>query len=205
MKLEVTNSPFNQEQIELLNRVVPTLTDVQRIWLSGYLTALHGSAASVSTGAAPLVALAPNEAAASKEVTVLFGSQTGNSHKLAKNLSKKLEEQGFQVTLSSMSDFKPNGLKKVQNLLILVSTHGEGEPPDNAVSFYEFLHSKRAPRLEGMQYSVLALGDTSYEYFCQTGKDFDKRLEELGAARLTPGSTATWILKSLRPNGWVVS
>lgn len=186
MKLEVTNSPFNQEQIELLNRVVPTLTDVQRIWLSGYLTALHGSAASVSTGAAPLAALAANEAAASKEVTVLFGSQTGNSHKLAKNLSKKLEEQGFQVTLSSMSDFKPNGLKKVQNLLILVSTHGEGEPPDNAVSFYEFLHSKRAPRLEGMQYSVLALGDTSYEYFCQTGKDFDKRLEELGAARLTP-------------------
>ncbi len=122
----------------------------------------------------------------SKEVTVLFGSQTGNSNGLAKKLTKKLEEQGFQVALSSMSDFKPNNLKKVQNLLILVSTHGEGEPPDNAVSFYEFLHSKRAPQLEDLRFSVLALGDTSYELYCQTGKDFDKRLEELGGKRLTP-------------------
>lgn len=69
---------------------------------------------------------------------------------------------------------------------MLVSTHGEGEPPDNAISFYEFLHSKRAPKLDHLAYSVLALGDTSYEFFCQTGKDFDKRLEELGGKRLTP-------------------
>ncbi|MBP1153691.1 MULTISPECIES: assimilatory sulfite reductase (NADPH) flavoprotein subunit [unclassified Paenibacillus] len=184
MNLQVTNSPFNQEQAELLNRVLPMLTEAQRIWLSGYLTALHGAAAAVTSGAAPLVAA--NDAVTSKEVTVLFGSQTGNSHGLAKKVSKKLEERGFQVTLSSMGDFKPNGLKKVQNLLIVVSTHGEGEPPDNAITCYEFLHSKRAPQLEGMQFSVLALGDTSYEYFCQTGKDFDKRLEELGAKRLTP-------------------
>lgn len=186
LNLQVTNSPFNQEQVELLNRVLPTLTEAQRIWLSGYLAALNGAASAVTSGTAPLAALAANEAVASKEVTVLFGSQTGNSHGLAKKVSKKLEEQGFQVTLSSMGDFKPNGLKKVQNLLLLVSTHGEGEPPDNAIAFYEFLHGKRAPQLEGMQFSVLALGDTSYEFFCQTGKDFDKRLEELGAKRLTP-------------------
>lgn len=186
MELQVTNSPFNQEQVELLNRLLPMLTEAQRIWLSGYLTALHGAAAAVASGAAPLAALAANVAVISKEVTVLFGSQTGNCHGLAKKMSKKLEERGFQVTLSSMSDFKPNGLKKVQNLLILVSTHGEGEPPDNAIPFYEFLHSKRAPQLEGLQFSVLALGDTSYEFFCQTGKDFDKRLEELGGKRLIP-------------------
>ncbi len=186
MKLEVTNSPFNQEQVELLNRVLPLLTEAQRIWLSGYLTALQGSAAAVTPVPAPLAALPANEAVVSKEVTVLFGSQTGNSQGLAKKLSKKLEERGFQVSLSSMADFKPNSLKKVQNLLIVVSTHGEGEPPDNAIAFYEFLYSKRAPQLEGTQFSVLALGDTSYEFFCQTGKDFDKRLEELGARRLTP-------------------
>ncbi|GLI04288.1 sulfite reductase [NADPH] flavoprotein alpha-component [Paenibacillus tyrfis] len=176
--LQVMNSPFNQEQVELLNRLLPTLTEVQKIWLSGYLTALHKTEASA---AAPVV----NQPVLSKEVTVLFGSQTGNSQKLAKKLSEKLKEQGLQPTLSSMSDFKPNTLKKVENLLILVSTHGEGEPPDNALSFYEFLHSKRAPQLEGLRFSVLALGDTSYEFFCQTGKDFDKRLEELGGKRLT--------------------
>jgi sulfite reductase (NADPH) flavoprotein alpha-component len=193
--LQVINSPFNQEQADLLNRLLPTLTESQRLWFSGYLAALGaagaagagamgaaGSAAAIGT--APAAAAGVNTAAISKEVTVLFGSQTGNSSKLAKTLAKQLQEKGFEVAVSSMSDFKPNGLKKVQNLLILVSTHGEGEPPDNAISFYEFLHSKRAPRLEETRFSVLALGDTSYEFFCQTGKDFDKRLEELGAKRL---------------------
>ena len=184
LELQVTNSPFNQEQVELLNRLLPALTDAQRSWLSGYLAALQGTGASATSGAAPLAVVAANAAAVSKDVTVLFGSQTGNSHSLAKKLSKKLEEQGFQVTLSAMSDFKPNSLKKVQNLLMIVSTHGEGEPPDNAVSFYEFLYSKRAPQLGELRFSVLALGDTSYEFFCQTGKDFDKRLEELGGKRL---------------------
>ncbi|PZD95023.1 sulfite reductase [NADPH] flavoprotein alpha-component [Paenibacillus sambharensis] len=190
MELQVTNSPFNQEQAELLNRLLPGLTDVQRMWLSGYLTATQGAALAVQPGtaAAPAAtAAAPAPAApVSKEVTVLFGSQTGNSQGLAKKVSSKLEEQGFQVTLSSMGDFKTNNLKKVQNLLIVVSTHGEGEPPDNAIPFYEFLHSKRAPKLEGLKYSVLALGDLSYEFYCQTGKDFDKRLGELGAEQLTP-------------------
>ena len=184
MELQVTNSPFNQEQVELLNRLLPALTDAQRSWLSGYLAALQGTGASATSAAAPLAVVAANAAAVSKDVTVLFGSQTGNSHSLAKKLSRKLEEQGFQVTLSAMSDFKPNSLKKVQNLLMIVSTHGEGEPPDNAVSFYEFLYSKRAPQLGELRFSVLALGDTSYEFFCQTGKDFDKRLEELGGRRL---------------------
>ncbi|MCZ8520371.1 MULTISPECIES: assimilatory sulfite reductase (NADPH) flavoprotein subunit [Paenibacillus] len=186
MELQVTNSPFSQEQVESLNRVLPALTETQRVWLSGYLMARSGAAVSAAPGAAASAVVPAAAPAVSKEITVLFGSQTGNSQSLAKKASKKLEEQGFTVTLSSMSDFKPNSLKKVQNLLILVSTHGEGEPPDNAIAFYEFLHSKRAPQLDSLKYSVLALGDTSYEYFCQTGKDFDNRLEELGAKKLTP-------------------
>ncbi|NRF92454.1 assimilatory sulfite reductase (NADPH) flavoprotein subunit [Paenibacillus frigoriresistens] len=189
MVLQVTNSPFNQEQVELLNRLLPTLTETQRIWLNGYLAAIQGSAVLTTSSAvpvAPLATLAANAPVLSKEVTVLFGSQTGKAQGLAKKMSKKLEEQGFQVTLSSMADFKPNNLKKIQNLLVLVSTHGEGDPPDNAISFHEFLHSKRAPKLEDLRFSVLSLGDTSYELFCQTGKDFDKRLEELGGKRLAP-------------------
>ncbi|MFM9281216.1 assimilatory sulfite reductase (NADPH) flavoprotein subunit [Paenibacillus jiagnxiensis] len=186
MELQVTNSPFNQEQAELLNRVLPTLSPVQRIWLSGYLTALQSAVApEASADAVPQTSL-PAAVSVSKEATVLFGSQTGNSSGLAKKTVKLLEDRGFQVTVTSMGDFKPNTLKKLQNLLIIVSTHGEGEPPDNAIAFHEFLHSKRAPQLEELRYSVLALGDTSYEFFCQTGKDFDKRLEELGAKRIVP-------------------
>jgi sulfite reductase (NADPH) flavoprotein alpha-component len=178
--LQATNSPFQQDQVELLNRLLPTLTEGQKIWLSGYLAALPSAGAPVTGAVAP----SSSAPAVVQEATVLFGSQTGNSQKLAKKLSGKLQDQGVQVTLSSMIDFKPNTLKKVQNLLILVSTHGEGDPPDNAISFYEFLHSKRAPQLEGTAFSVLALGDTSYEFFCKTGQDFDQRLEELGGKRL---------------------
>ncbi|MFC0210911.1 assimilatory sulfite reductase (NADPH) flavoprotein subunit [Paenibacillus chartarius] len=182
MQLQVNNSPFSQDQVDLLNRLLPSLNDSQKIWLSGYLAASAAIPASGAIGAGQQAA--GGAPAASKEVTVLFGSQSGNAQGLAKKFAKTLEANGFQVTLSSMSDFKTNQLKKVQQLLIVVSTHGEGEPPDNAISFHEFLHSKRAPKLEGLNYSVLSLGDSSYELFCQTGKDFDARLEELGATRL---------------------
>ncbi|MEK3792776.1 assimilatory sulfite reductase (NADPH) flavoprotein subunit [Paenibacillus sp. FSL R7-0204] len=194
MQLQVTNSPFNENQAELLNQLLPTLTPSQQVWLSGYLSALslqgnQGTSVQAVSPAAPAVVAEPATAAsqqASREVTVLFGSQTGNCQRLAVSLSRKLEEQGFQVTVAAMNSFKPNGLKKVENLLLLVSTHGEGEPPDNARAFHEFLYSKRAPQLPGLRFSVLALGDTSYEFFCQTGKDFDQKLEELGAQRLSP-------------------
>jgi sulfite reductase (NADPH) flavoprotein alpha-component len=183
LQLQVTNSPFNQEQVELLNRLLPTLSETQQIWLSGYLTPRQSTGSPVTN--VPL-ASPVNQPVTSQEITVLFGSQTGNSQRLAKVVSGKLEAQGFQVTLSSMSNFKTNTIKKVQNLLIVVSTHGEGDPPDNALPFYEFIYSKRAPRLEELRYSVLSLGDSSYEFFCKTGKDFDQRLEELGGTRLSP-------------------
>lgn len=186
MQLQVMNSPFNQEQAELLNRLLPTLTESQKIWLSGYLSAQSVSAQEAAGAPAAAVSAEAPAPAVSKEVTVLYGSQTGNAQGLAENAGKQLEQSGFQVTVSSMSDFKPNQLKKVTNLLIVVSTHGEGEPPDNALSFHEFLHGRRAPKLEDLRFSVLALGDSSYEFFCQTGKEFDQRLEELGGKRISP-------------------
>ncbi|MCY8979440.1 assimilatory sulfite reductase (NADPH) flavoprotein subunit [Bacillus halotolerans] len=185
MQLQVMNSPFNQEQAELLNRLLPTLTESQKIWLSGYLSAQSVSVLE-TTGAPAAESAGVTAPAISKEVTVLYGSQTGNAQGLAENAGKQLEERGFQVTVSSMSDFKPNQLKKINNLLIVVSTHGEGEPPDNALSFHEFLHGRRAPKLDDLRFSVLALGDSSYEFFCQTGKEFDQRLEELGGKRISP-------------------
>jgi len=187
LQLQVMNSPFNQEQAELLNRLLPTLTASQKAWLSGYLAAVQTAddAAALETLPAEAPAASPAQPV-SKEVTILFGSQTGNAQGLAENAAKTLTERGFQVTVSAMSDFKPNQLKKLKNLLIVVSTHGEGDPPDNALSFHEFLHGRRAPKLDDFRYSVLALGDTSYEFFCQTGKEFDQRLGELGGTRLHP-------------------
>lgn len=183
LQLQVLNSPFNQEQAELLNRILPTLTDSQKVWLSGYLAASSSASVFGTQTAQTPQSSVPN---VSKEVTILYGSQTGNAKGLANKAGKTLEGNGYQVTVSAMSEFKPNNLKKVQNLLIVVSTHGEGEPPDNALSFHEFLHSKRAPKLDDLHFSVLALGDSSYEFFCETGKQFDARLEQLGGTRLYP-------------------
>ncbi|TDQ36576.1 sulfite reductase (NADPH) flavoprotein alpha-component [Aureibacillus halotolerans] len=179
-----TNSPFTKEQADLLNQVVPTLTESQKAWLSGYLAA-GASVATVSDLPTTVAAPQTPEQTVSKDITVLFGSQTGNCRSLASSLTDKLQAQGFQVTFSSMNDFKTNTLKKVENLLLLVSTHGEGDPPDDALTFYEFVNGKRAPKFDHLKYSVLGLGDLSYEFYCQTGKDFDARFEELGGTRLT--------------------
>lgn len=182
LQLHVLNSPFSQEQAELLNQLLPTLTDQQKIWLTGYLSAQAALAGSEAVTPAPSAAASAQPVG--KDVTVLYGSQTGNSEGLAKKTAQHLEEKGFQVTLSSMSDFKPNNLKKINNLLVIVSTHGEGDPPDNALSFHEYVHGRRAPKLDHLSFSVLSLGDSSYEFFCQTGKEFDERFEELGGTRL---------------------
>ncbi|MCY8825446.1 assimilatory sulfite reductase (NADPH) flavoprotein subunit [Bacillus atrophaeus] len=186
MQLQVMNSPFNQEQAELLNRLLPTLTESQKIWLSGYLAAAQSGSVQGTAEAPAALPAGDTAQTISKEVTILYGSQTGNAQGLAENTGKTLEGRGYQVNVSSMSDFKPNNLKKIKNLLIVVSTHGEGDPPDNALSFHEFLHGRRAPKLDDLRFSVLALGDSSYEFFCQTGKEFDARLEELGGTRLSP-------------------
>lgn len=180
--LEVINSPFNEKQVKQLNEVLATLTPQQKIWLTGYLTA----SANIGVIEAPreMTQQAVASSPIQKHVTILYASQTGNAQKLAEKFGDQLQQIGLEVSVSSMSDYKTNALKKAQYLLIVASTHGEGEPPDNAIAFHNFLHGKRAPKLDHVQYAVLALGDSSYEYFCQTGKDFDIQLEKLGAKRL---------------------
>lgn len=183
MQLQVMNSPFNQDQVDLLNKLLGSLNENQKIWLSGYLAAaqtteLPANEDTPQTGGA--------EQVATRSVTLLYGSHTGNCQSLAEGYEEQLKKQGFTVQLSAMDDYKPKALKNVEDLLVLTSTHGDGDPPDNALSFYDFLHSKRAPKLEGVRFSVLALGDSSYEFFCQTGKDIDEKLEELGAERIHP-------------------
>jgi sulfite reductase (NADPH) flavoprotein alpha-component len=175
-------SPLNAEQASQLTMLIQSLTSTQVTWISGYLSGINAHAAVgevVSPTAAPAAA-----ASAVQPITILYGSQTGNAEDIAEQLAARAEAAGLSANAVDMLDYKPRDLKKEQNIVICVSTHGEGDPPDNAEELYEFVFGKKAPKLEGVNFSVLAFGDTSYEHFCQTGKDFDAQLEKLGATRV---------------------
>ena len=147
-------------------------TPEQRVWLSGYLGKLLAEGPPAST-ASPTV-----------PVTILFGSQTGNAEGLGKKLVKTLKKGNFEPELHDLGAYDRSRLTKERNLLIITSTYGDGEPPDNAGDFHGWLLGDSAPRLEGVNFSVLGLGDTNYPDFCKCGIQFDRRLEELGANRL---------------------
>lgn len=164
------------QQVEALGR---TLTPEQARWISGYFAGLdagllRGSGTPVSPVAAP----------EGRTLTVLYGTETGNGRDLAKALASAAGARGLSPKLVEMASYKVRQIKDEQDLLIICSTHGEGDPPETAVGFFEFIESARAPKLDGVRYSVLALGDSTYEKYCEAGKRIDRRLEELGATRL---------------------
>ena len=178
-------SPLNAQQAQQLTALIETLTPMQVTWISGYLSGINASAATGEV-AAPAQAAAPAaQSEASEPLTILYGSQTGNAEDIAETLRERAEAAGLNATAHDMLDYKPKDLKKEKNVIVCVSTHGEGDPPDNAEELHAFIYGKKAPKLDGMKFSVLAFGDTSYEHFCQTGKDFDAQLEKLGGKRLT--------------------
>jgi sulfite reductase (NADPH) flavoprotein alpha-component len=170
-----TKGPLTPQQWDYLQRLLQGISPEQLLWTSGYLAGFAGA----RPGRAALPA-----AASSPGVTVLYGSQTGNAEKIARALRDRLSQKGIVARLESMGSYKTAQIKRDRCLLVIASTHGEGDPPDNARLFHEFLHSKKAPKLDHLQFSVLALGDTSYEHYCKIGRDFDARLEELGATRV---------------------
>jgi sulfite reductase (NADPH) flavoprotein alpha-component len=120
----------------------------------------------------------------SRRLTILFGSETGNAIELAERLHEQANQADITATLTDMSDYKVRNLASEQDMLIIVSTYGEGDPPQPATSFFEFIEGRKASSLEQVRFAVLALGDSSYEYFCEAGKRLDRRFAELDAKRL---------------------
>jgi sulfite reductase (NADPH) flavoprotein alpha-component len=174
------NVLLDASQLSSITQLVQTCSPLQLAWASGFLAAKS----SMAPLAANVLSGTANESTKAKTLTILFASQTGNAKGVAKKLSEQASAAGISVNLKNIADYKAKSLKSESHVLIVASTNGEGETPDDALAFHELLHSKKAPKLDHLSYSVLSLGDSSYEFFCQTGKDFDQRFQALGGKQI---------------------
>jgi len=155
----------------------------QRAWLNGFMAALvQGQMA--AGGAAPAGMPAPAAAEPKAPVSILWGSQTGNSEGLAKKAAKKLTAEGFEPKVIDMGSYDFAQLPSEKNVLIITSTYGDGEAPDNAQPLHEALMASEEANLGDTNFAVFGLGDSEYPDFCQCSKDFDAQLEKLGAKRI---------------------
>ena len=177
---DMTPTPLTAQQLAALEDVLRGMSAVQLAWTSGYLAGLLSQGTSIGetpTGTSDV-------AGAQKAPLILFGSQTGNSKGIAAKLQTALGAVGITANVSDMASYKQAALKSEQTVIIITATYGEGEPPEGAELFHKWLMGKRAPELKGLNFAVLGLGDSSYEFFNKTAQDFDTRLEALGGTRL---------------------
>ena len=170
-------APFAEEEINLLNRVVGPASAVQRAWLAGFLAGLDAS----QTGG---VALPAAPARPAEPIKIVYASESGNCEKLANDLAKAARKNGLKPTLIDMADLELAELTKAKRLIFIAATWGEGDPPARAVRAYGELMGEGAPRLDGIEFGVLALGDSAYAEFCAIGKKIDERLAALGGKRV---------------------
>ena len=171
------SAPFAPDQIDALNSVVARATPQQRSWLSGFLAGLDAA----SAGA---LASQPTPQSRSKsKLTILYGSETGNAESLALKARKAALKAGFDARVLDMADATLDAVAAARDVLVMVATWGEGDPPQRAATFYKSMMADNARRLEGVRFAVLALGDTAYANFCATGRAIDERFAVLGATR----------------------
>jgi sulfite reductase (NADPH) flavoprotein alpha-component len=179
-ELSAVASPLNDQQIDQLQQAAAESSPQQLAWISGYFWGLSQTEASthLQSVSQPGVVAAAQPAG---KLTIIYASQTGNAKGVAVALKEEATAAGIAVELVSAGDYKGKNFAKETHVIIIASTHGEGEAPDDAIDLHEFLQSKKAPKLPNLQYAVIGLGDSSYEFFCQTAKDFDSYLSKLGA------------------------
>ncbi|WP_295558419.1 flavodoxin domain-containing protein [uncultured Hyphomicrobium sp.] len=175
------NAPFTAEDIDVLNQLVQRSTPLQRSWLSGFLAGLDAAQGQLA-GAA--IAPAPQAPRPRQPLTILYGSESGNTETLALKAKKLAAKLNFDAKVVDMADADLSVIAKAKNLIVYISTWGEGDPPQRAADFHKALMADDAPRFEGVRFAVLALGDTAYVNFCQTGRQIDARLEALGGTRV---------------------
>ncbi|AWK40650.1 NADPH-dependent assimilatory sulfite reductase flavoprotein subunit [Photorhabdus laumondii subsp. laumondii] len=168
--------PVSPEQLVRLQSEIGDFSPTQLAWLSGYFWGMVNQQPQVQA----VVPAVP----AQETITLISASQTGNARRLAEQLREDLLAQKLNVNLFNAGDYKFKQIAQEKILIIIASTQGEGEPAEEAVALYKYLYSKKVPKLNDTVFAVFGLGDTSYERFCQAGKDFDNRLNELGAQRL---------------------
>lgn len=174
-------TPLPEAKASDLARLVDGLDNASLWWLSGYAAGLASQPTSVARAVSAALAKEPTSA---PRLSVVYGSQTGNAKRLAEQLAKNAESAGLQVRLLRADAYPTRELKSERLLIVVISTQGDGDPPDDARGFVDFLLGKRAPELPELKFGVLGLGDSSYPLFCEIGKRLDARLAELGATRL---------------------
>ncbi|TKK70300.1 sulfite reductase [Ilyomonas limi] len=164
-------------KLKLVEEIVSTFTKEELFWLSGYIAGKYSTTNQTK-------AVAPAKPVVNK-LTITYGTETGNSKKLASEFAAKAKKSGINAKLVSLDQYRLNDLPKEEYLLSIISTQGEGEPPAAAKKFYDHIHNNGF-RLDKLKYGVLALGDTSYPLFCKAGEDVDLQLSKLGGERIVP-------------------